>query len=44
MVDDIDPEEEARMLRRDILVLLRRDPHCAIAQILGRRLMDLLEE
>lgn len=44
MVDEIDPEEEARTLRRDILVLLRRDPHCPIAQILGRRLMDLLEE
>ncbi len=44
MVAEIDPEEEAQTLRQDILVLLSQDPHCQIAQILGRRLMDLLEE
>lgn len=44
MVDEIDPREEAETLRQDIAALLSRDPHCPIAQILGRRLMDLLEE
>lgn len=37
-------EEEAETLRRDIVVLLSRDPLCPVANLLGRRLMDLAEE
>lgn len=44
MRDDITVEEEVEALRQDIVALLSRDPHCPIANLLGRRLMDLALE
>ncbi len=32
------------MIREDMVALLRRDPHCQLAQLLGQRLMDLYEQ
>lgn len=44
MLTEINPWEEAAILRRDMVALLRRDPHCPIANLLGQRLMDLYEQ
>lgn len=41
MAADISPEEEAEVLRHDIVALLSRDPRHWFAQVLGQRLMDL---
>jgi hypothetical protein len=38
---EIPYEEAAECMRRDIVALLSRNPHCPLAQLLGRALMDL---
>lgn len=37
----VEREEAIEMLRHDIVVLLSKDPHCPIANLLGQALMDL---
>jgi hypothetical protein len=37
-------EEAAEIMRHDIVVLLSRNPHCPIANLLGQALMDLYEQ
>lgn len=44
MLDEIDAWEAIQMIREDMVALLRRDPHCPIANLLGQRLMDLYEQ
>ena len=41
---DIPREEEMQMLRDTMVALLQRDPHCQFANLLGRRLADLIAE
>jgi hypothetical protein len=41
MVSDLTPEEEAQIMRHDIVALLSRDPHCWLANLIGKALMDL---
>lgn len=36
-----DPEEAEEIMRADIVALLSRNPHCPIANLLGRALTDL---
>jgi hypothetical protein len=43
-VDDLSIEERIEIMRHDIVTLLSKDPHCPIANLLGRELMDLYEE
>lgn len=44
MLDVIDPWEAVQIIRGDMVALLRRDPDCPIANLLGQRLIDLYEE
>lgn len=44
MIVDLNREEAAELMRHDIVVLLSRDPHCPIANLLGQALMDLYED
>jgi hypothetical protein len=37
-------EDKVERYRSDIVALLQIDPHCPIANLLGRALMDLYEE
>lgn len=41
---DISPDEEMAALRDTMVALLKVDPHCRFANLLGQRLMDLIEE
>jgi len=41
---DISPDEEMAALRDTMVALLKQDPHCGFAQLLGQRLMDLIAE
>ena len=41
---EIPPSEEMKALRDTMIALLKVDPHCPFANLLGRRLMDLIEE
>lgn len=34
-------KEAEEIMRRDILALLSRNPHCPVANLLGQALMDL---
>lgn len=36
--------EAIETMRADIVALLARDPHCPVANLLGRALMDLYEQ
>lgn len=40
----VDPKEAVEILRHDIVVLLSRDPHCPVANLLGKALMELYEQ
>lgn len=42
--EPLSPEEQMAMLHEGIVALLYRNPHCWVANILGRRLADLMEE
>jgi hypothetical protein len=37
-------EEAEEIMRQDIVTLLSRDPHCQIANLLGRALIDLFND
>lgn len=41
---NISPEEEMQALRDTMFALLKVDPHCRFANLLGQRLMDLIEQ
>lgn len=41
---DISPDEEMAALRDTMFALLKVDPHCPFANLLGQRLMDLIEQ
>ncbi len=41
---DISPDEEMAALRDTMFALLKQDPHCPFANLLGQRLMDLIEQ
>jgi hypothetical protein len=44
VLEQLDPVETAAILKNDIVLLLSKDPHCPIANLLGRALMDLYEQ
>ncbi len=44
MLDERSIEERIEIMRHDIVALLRADPHCPLANMLGRELMDLYLE
>lgn len=44
MASDLTCEEAIEIMRRDIVVLLSRNPHCPIANLIGRALMDFYSE
>jgi len=37
-------DEAIAIMRRDIVALLSRNPHCPIANLIGQALMDLYTE
>jgi hypothetical protein len=44
VASELSIEEAAEIMRHDIVVLLSRDPHCPLANLLGQALVDLQEQ
>ncbi len=44
MTSDMLRDEAIAIMRRDIVALLSRNPHCPIANLIGQALMDLYTE
>jgi hypothetical protein len=44
MASELTVTEAIEIMRQDIVVLLSRDPHCPIANLLGKALLDLYQE
>ena len=43
MIELVEADEAAEMIRQDVMVLLSKDPHCPVANLLGQALMDSQE-
>jgi hypothetical protein len=44
MASELTVAEAIEIMRQDIVALLSRDPHCPIANLLGKALLDLYQE
>jgi hypothetical protein len=44
VTSDMLRDEAIAIMRRDIVALLSRNPHCPIANLIGQALMDLYTE
>ncbi|WP_269450422.1 hypothetical protein [Sphingomonas sp. CCH5-D11] len=44
MANELSAAEAAEIMRHDIVVLLSKDPHHPLAQLIGQALLDLEDE